>query len=114
MKKSELLKHLNIDEVALENDYIEKYMRYCENLAIRFQLPYQNVLASRSISLWYNYELAKLENEACLMLEISKADWNEKRNIYARTLARIFVLHPSALIEELKKVEIVNPPIPYN
>ena len=109
-----LLHHLRIDEVEVENSYFETYMRYCLDLSIRFNLYYQNVLANRSVSLWYRNEFQKLEKEAISMLDLSQGDLKEKRTLYASVTARIFARHPSALLDELKKVEIINPSIPYN
>lgn len=109
-----LLHQLQIDEVDFENDYIERYMRFCNNLAIAKQLPFQNVLANSAISKWYDHEISKLQKEAIQLIQISKGSFNEKRKIYSQTLTRIFAIYPSALMDGLKDVKIINPITPLN
>ena len=109
-----LLNHLQMDELEFENKYFEKYMRYCLGFSTRFNLHYQNVLSNRSVSLWYRFQFLKYEQEAFNMLELSTGKLEQKIQLYEMVTDQIFSWYPSAILPELKKVEIINPPIPYN
>lgn len=107
---------LVIDEVEFENQRTEKYMRWCLNIARTQNAPLQLILANSSISKYYNYELAKLENKFLQLVDGKHQHMSQKslNDIYSIIVVDIFNLTPKPLVDAAKKLTIINPPINSN
>lgn len=101
--------------IYLENN-IERYMRWCQNLSQKFDVPLQNIIANTAIANYYRVEFNKLENK--FMNEAiplyGKVRYTTMRTMYCETVIDIFNFFPKPLIEDAKKITIINPPINSN
>lgn len=101
---------LNKDEVEFENIQIERYMRWCLNVANKTGVSLQTVMANTSVSKYYNYEFSKLESKF-LDIVHGKTQWLDPtalENMYNLIVVDMFKYYPTPLIEAAKNIKIEN------
>jgi hypothetical protein len=102
---------LNKDEVEFDNLQMERYMRWCMNIALKNGIDLQIIIANSSINKYYNHEFSKLENKF-LNLVNGKTKWLEPKaleDMYSIIVVDMFKIYPNPLIEEARKIKIENP-----
>ncbi len=112
MKATIISTLLNIDEVEFDNIQMERYMRWCENVARIKGVPLQIILANTAVCNYYNAEFHKLEQKF-LQIVGGKTKHIESKSLhefYNVIVVDMYKYYPSALIDEAKKMGIENPP----
>lgn len=104
--------HLGMTPQAYSEDKIERYMRWCENLSKTRNIYLQSVMANAAISNYYAAQFQEIESG---FLTIAKkiertADHKVLRNLYASMMTDLYLAFPGALLEDAKKLRIINPP----
>ncbi|MGV9003987.1 hypothetical protein [Flavobacterium sp.] len=103
---------LNLDKQVYDNDTIERYMRWCENISNIKMVCVQSIMANTAISNYYRYQFLELEHEFKSSAKLIYGKVSDKiiRNMYTEIIVQLYNSYPSALIEEAKKLKIENPP----
>jgi hypothetical protein len=104
---------LDLTENDYQEDIIQRYMRWCENIAAKHHISLQSVMANSAIANYYFFQFRELEHEFAMSAELiyKKVGHTIIRNMYVEIMTQLYLSHPSALIEEAKKLRIENPPI---
>ena len=95
---------LNMDFDVYEQDYTERYLRWCMNRSKNFDNDLQKVMANRSVANYYNVQFAKLEERflyAAMPIH-TKVDCKIIRSIYASITTEIFLAEDKLNQKQLK------------
>lgn len=103
---------LNLDKSVYESDNIERYMRWCENIAKSRGINIQMILANTAIANYYYFQFRELEHEFIMSARLIYGKVSHKiiRNMYNEIMYQLYANYPSALLDEAKKLKIENPP----
>lgn len=101
---------LLMDPSAYVETNLERYMRWCQNIANQKGVPLQSILANTAIANYYRTEINRLESEFLREATPIKGlvKFSTMRTMYSEKLVQIFTVYPSPLIEQAKKMKIVN------
>lgn len=93
-----------------EDDYTERYMRWCMNYAKNFETDLQKILANRSIANYYNTNFHKVQLKfiAAAMPIHGSVKYTVIRVLYGSITSEIFTNYPISLFEEARKLSIIN------
>lgn len=103
---------LNLSKEEYDQDVIQRYMRYCENLAKNHNLPLQSCLANSAINSYYNAQFMELEYSFLSVANriANSVDYTVLRTIYATSMTQLYAAYPGALIQPARNLKIENPP----
>lgn len=93
-----------------ENDYTERYMRWCISHSMNRETDLQKLLANRQIANYYNTHFAKLQSifiAAATPID-GKSHYKVIRHLYTSITVEIFEMFPSVLFYEARRLSIVN------
>lgn len=104
--------YLNMTPQEYNEDQIQRYMRWCENLSKTKNIQLQSAMANSAISNYYTAQFREIESG---FLTIAKkiertADYKVLRNLYASMMTDLYLAYPGALLEAAKNLNIENPP----
>lgn len=108
LKPIHVLLSMTIEQ--FQEDYTERYMRWCMSHSLNLGTDLQKIMANRLISNYYNIHFSKLQMifiEAVNPIH-GKSHTKIIRNLYSSITAEMFEMFPSVLIEEARKLSIVN------
>lgn len=101
--------HLLMPEAEYNLYLLEHLLRWCQETERKTGVDFQMILANTLINNWYNTNFDKLHNTALNVLKNSEPlKYTQKRTIYASIISELFVIYPSALITEAKRIKIEN------
>lgn len=109
-KPKQIHELLSMTAIDFEKDYTERYMRWCISHSLNLGTDLQKIMANRLISNYYNTHFAKLQRifiEAVTPIH-GKSHHKIIRNLYSNITAEMFEMFPSVLIDEARKLSIVN------
>ena len=103
----ELLQH---SPDKYQQDYFERYLRWCMSYATNLETDLQKLLANGLIANYYNENFKPLEHKFVIAATpIHKGVKVEViRKMYAIITAEIFINYPSALFDEARNLKIIN------
>lgn len=95
---------------SYQQEYIERYLRWCLSYATNRETDLQKLLANRAISNYYNEKFKELElkfiNAATPIY--GNVTSESIRAIYVGITTQIFMNYPSALFEQARSLTILN------
>lgn len=95
-----------------EDDYTERYLRWCMDKAKNHQTDLQKLVANRAIANYYNEKFKALEQKfiAAATPIHGTVKYSVIRKIYTDITAEIFMNYPLPLFEDARKLTIINYP----
>lgn len=101
--------HLLMPESEYNEYLVEYLLRWCQETERKTGVDFQIILANTLINNWYNTNFSRLHDTALEALNNTfLLKYKQKRVIYASIIGELFVIYPSALITEAKKLKIEN------
>lgn len=101
---------LLMDQSTYVETNLERYIRWCQNIAQQKAVPLQTILANTAIANYYRTEFTRLESEFLREATPIKGlvKFSTMRAMYSEKVIQIFTIYPSPLIDAAKKVKIIN------